>query len=1124
MESRAQAAFLSLRKGQLFLVAKLVILLSIILSQATAQDKPGDRVTLSVRNGSLESVLKQIRKQTGYNYALQDQWKAISRPVSISVKNAPIKEALDICFKDQPFFYTIVSRTIVIEDRKPPEHPKAIGAINTISPDGISGVVLNDAGKPLAGASVGLQGFNRSFEADDNGKFFFGNLPAGKYQLEVSYIGYEKYSKSILLTDRPVELTISMIRVSGKLDEVQVIGYGTTTKRLNTGDVTTVKSEDIEKQPVSNPLLALIGRVPGMEIAQDNGIPGSVVRFQIRGINSLTQGSAPLFVVDGVPYPSQSLPGVVGVPFGDNTSGSPFSFLNPADIASIDVLKDAGATAIYGSQGANGVVLITTKKGKPGRTTVEINAQDGVGTDPERLKLLNTRQYLDMRYEAFKNDNASPNPAADYDLTLWDTTRYTDWQKVIVGGTAQYQNVQGSISGGSAGTQFLFSGNYHRETLVTPGNFNDKKASGHLSIINTSPNQKFKTSISAMYLVDDSHLPPFNLMQAACLLAPDAPALYNPDGSINWAPNKSGISSWPSAYGNPVATLASNYNSTTYNFVSNASITYEILKGLVIGSTMGYTNMQTNIYEGIPFAAIDPATWPISNRISTFGNNDIQTSIIEPQLSYKWHLSKGTISTLIGTTIERNTSSIVDYGASGFNSDQVMEDIAAATTITPYTSNKTVYRYNAGFGRINVDWRDKYLIDLSARRDGSSRFGPNSQFHDFYAIGAGWLFYREPLAVKNASILSYGKIRGSYGTTGNDQVGDYSYLDLFNIITNVGVPYQGSSALVPTSLFNPNLAWEETRKTEAGLELGFLQDRILFNGSYYRNVSSNQLLQYPLPDITGFTGIEKNMNAKVENSGWEFELRTTNISSTHFSWTSSINLTLNRNKLASGAPGLSAFFQRMIGHPLYPAFLYHCLGVNPITGAYQFEDSHGNAVSNPNPAMDQTTIINTMTKYFGGFQNSFTYQGVTLDFLFQFVNKPHEQIYLYNEMPGFFAGNNSGSNQPVGVLSRWKEPGDVSNIQRFSQNYSLSNAYNYAASSDLMYGNGSFIRLKNVSLSWQLPNRWVNRAHFQHVVLYVHAQNILLITKYKGLDPETADGINSLPPLRVITGGINFSL
>lgn len=307
----------------------------------------------------------------------------------------------------------------------------------------------------------------------------------------------------------------------------------------------------------------------------------------------------------------------------------------------------------------------------------------------------------------------------------------------------------------------------------------------------------------------------------------------------------------------------------------------------------------------------------------------------------------------------------------------------------------------------------------------------------------------------------------------------------------------------------------------------FYKTRSFFKGSYYLHVSSNQLLFYTLPDITGFGGIEENLNATVKNYGWEFELRSTIVSSKHFRWAASINVSTNHNLLSSGPPTLNAFLERKIGHPLGSFYYYHCLGTNPITGVYQFEDSHGKPTYKPNPATDEISLIDPSTRYFGGLQNTLSYRGIQLDFLFKFLRRPEVREYLFNVIPGTF-GSLDGSNQPVDVLSRWTKPGDVSNIERFSQNGSLIPAYTYVNFSDLIYGDGSFIRLDNVSLSWQFPKKWMRNAHLQNGAVFIHAQNVLTLTKYKGLDPGTAiegpAASTALPPLRVIAVGANVSL
>ncbi len=390
MESKAQGVFLVAKRGQVAALAKLAVLVAMLLSQAIAQGKPEARVTLSVKNGSLESVLKEIRKQTGYNYALQDRWKAMAKPVVIFVKDVPVEQALNLCFKDQPFTYTIVSRTIVIEERKTPQPKETIGAAGTRPPGGISGLIKifkNEDGTPLVGATIEIKELGKKGISDDKGEFILEGVPDGTYQVEISYIGYEKYKAQITAASGQFRLVVAMKRFTSSLDEVQIIAYGTTTQRLNTGDVTSVKAEEIERQPVSNPILALEGLVPGMYIEQTSGLPGSAVDFsvQIRGTNSLSHPGDPLYLIDGVPYVSE---GLSGSSFGTILaySGNPFSFLNPGDIASISVLKDAEATAIYGSRAANGVILITTKRGKEGNSKFDINVQDGVGHVAHKMK------------------------------------------------------------------------------------------------------------------------------------------------------------------------------------------------------------------------------------------------------------------------------------------------------------------------------------------------------------------------------------------------------------------------------------------------------------------------------------------------------------------------------------------------------------------------------------------------------------------------------------------------------------------------------------------------------------------------------------------------------------------
>lgn len=1101
------------------ITAFILLVCSLQLSAKTSAQEP---ITVKAKGASLASVLKEVQRQTGYNFFLSEETIKNSKPIDIDVERATLKQVLDICFKNQPFTYSINENIITIIPKKK-EKLNEEPTNSTLPPIDIEGRVVDKDGSALEGATIQVKGTNRSTVTNSKGEFFLKDINENAV-LIITNIGYK--TTTINLNGR-TSVNIALLTQVATMDEIQVIGYGQTTKRFNTGNVSTIKAADIQKQPVNNPLLALEGRVPGMFITQATGQPGSAVTVQIRGQNSISNGNDPLYIIDGVPYTSQNfLPSLTTVLGSSNTtsggqftSGSPFSYLNPADIESIDILKDADATAIYGTRGANGVVLITTKKGKSGQTRTDFNVQNGWGKVAHKMKLLNLRQYLDMRYEAFKNDGAVPNPNADYDLTLWDTTRVTDWQRELIGGTAKYIDIQGAISGGNANTQFFIGTGYHKETTVFPGNFNDQKGSVNFNINNVSSNQKFKVQLTGLYLIDNNHLSGYDLTQQALQLAPDAPAMYNSDGSINWATNSSGVSTWNNY--NPAAMLLLKYKNRTDNLVSNAVLSYNLLPGLDIKSSFGYTNTETHEIQTIPLSFQAPSVRPYVQRRASFSENNSNSWIIEPQISFNRKLAAGMISLVAGASIQQNTSNGQILDASGFNSDLLLQDIRSATVITPVSTVNAIYKYNAGFGRLNYTWQDKYIFDLTVRRDGSSRFGPAKQFHNFGAAGFAWIFSKEEFIKRSLPFLSFGKLRGSFGSTGSDQVGDYTFMDLYAPVS-VGVPYQGAIGSTPNKIFTPDLSWEETKKIEVGLEVGFLQDRILLSTSFYHHRSTNQLAGYLLPSIAGFTTVQKNLPALVQNKGWEFDLRTTNIKYKNFQWTSSINLTMNRNALISGANGLSAYYQAKIGYPLTSRFVYRFLGVDPLTGQYQVADSHGNPTLSPNPSTDATVLVDINPKFYGGFQNSISYKGFQLDFLFQFKNQPKALNYFYgSHIPGSFTGS-FGGNQSVNVLNHWQQPGDVKPIQRYSQNLSTYPSYSNAQQSDQVYSDASFFRLKNLSLSWQLPMTWKKKLHLQNMRLYAQGQNLWTVTSFYGLDPASP-GSTLLPPLRVITGGIQVT-
>jgi TonB-linked SusC/RagA family outer membrane protein len=1062
----------------------------------------GQTVTLDLTNAPVQKVFKEVSRQTGisiiYNEAL---FKGLS-PVTIKVRDVTIGQVLDLCLKNQPFTYAFDGNLIQIIKKPAPANGSVTDIPAASPPNDIHGRVTDSLGNPLAGASVTVKGSKKGTSTDTKGNFELKNVDDNA-TIIISYSGFS--AREFRLSNNPElksgELTVVLQRNNSSLDQVQIIAYGTTTERLNTGDVTTVKSEEIEKQPVSNVLAALDGLVPGLFITQQSGMPGSAFTVQIRGQNSISNGNDPFYLIDGVPYTSELIQNSSLNP----AQGNPLDFINPSDIESVSVLKDADATAIYGSRAANGAILITTKKGKAGKLKLDLNASQGIGQAPLQAKWLNTSHYLQMRNEAFFQDGLQPNQGSAPDLLLWDTTRYTNWQKVLIGNAAEYTDIGGNVSGGNPNTQYLVGANYHRETSVFPNSGADEKIGLHVNLSSSSDDQRFKINVTGNYLVNDRHLLGQDLTPYDDT-PPDAPTTYNPDGTLNWA---------NSTFQNPLALTQNRYAGNTNNLVGNALLSYNVIKGLYIKSSFGYTYMQTDEFSTTPIASQNPAYSPTGSAY--FSDNNIHSWIAEPMILYTFLLNRSHFEVLGGSTFEENSTNGQSLEGSGYTSDALLQSVLGAPVLHIASVTNATYKYNALFGRVNYNYSEKYIVNLNWRRDGSSRFGPNNQFHNFGSVGAGWIFTKEDFFPKG--VLSYGKLRVSYGTTGNDQIGDYQF---YNLYQSSYFPYQGTTALTPTGLSNPNLAWELTKKFEGGMNLGFAKDRVLLEASYYYNRSSNQLLGAPLPSITGFESIPLNFPATVQNSGWEFSLNSTNINRRDFRWKTSLNLTIGRNKLAAFpdlAQNPSYKNTYVIGRPVTGRELYHCIGVDPQTGVYQFADSNGKATFTPNYLTDRTAFVNLAPKYFGGFLNTFVYKRWQLDMSISFRKQTAvNPLFQHFGAPGMFAINNLQA-----VMSRWQNPGDKTNVERFTTSFASPafSAYTTAQQSDIAYTDGSFIRLNNVSLSYKFSQSLLRNWGVQSLELYLHGQNLLMITSFKGGDPET---LGDLPVLKYMTGGIRVSL
>ncbi|WP_317505122.1 SusC/RagA family TonB-linked outer membrane protein [Flavitalea sp. BT771] len=1101
-------------------------------------------VTFSGKNVSLKEVFSAVKQQTGYLFWYKKTDLALGRPVTIDAHNLPLVSFLDELFKTQPLKYVIESKTINIYPALagPSERPErpAASVSNSPLPSPVRGRVVDADGNPLVGASVVIKGSKKSTVTGLDGVFSL-NVSSGDL-LMVTYVGYQpteyKITSAILASaDRTsgsgIAFTISLARSLSKLDEIVLVGYGTESRRFGVGAVSTVSSAAIENQPVSNPLAALEGLVPGLNITPTSGAPGAAIKVQVRGQNSLSQigfgekpYDQPLFIIDGVPAAAQNINinSLSSFGSGDITTSfagmSPFSSLNPADIESITILKDISATSIYGTQGANGVILITTKKGRAGKTRVQATFNTAVNSPSRKYKLMNLEQYLAYRREALQNDGinlSTASPLAYPDLLLFDQNKRTDWADYYLSHTARNTDAHVSLSGGSDRITFLLSPGYTNSGYNFNGNFSDKRFTLHSNLNYASTDNRLTVQFGFDYAYERNYSAASPSLISGILTPPNFPDLYNADGNPAWrykGYNTSQFVQYPAALKQPSLL-------NVYNMNNSLSLGYRIFTGLRCNVNMGYNRILSNEDQRLPASTINPSNNPTSR--ASFTNNTFETINIEPQLNYQRNFGRGTFTALVGGTYKKNTISRVQLNGSDYSDEALLGSIASAATITA-TDSYNPYKYVGAFARLGYTHDMKYIVQVSGRRDGSSNFGPGRQFAAFGSVGLGWIFSEEKFFRGANKLISYGKLTASYGSVGTDATNPYQYQQLF--ANDGSLPnFQGIRPLFVQNPYNPNYGWDTKKSMNAGLDLGFINDRILLNVNYYRDRTSDQLISYTLPSQTGFPSVLSNFAATVQNQGIEFNVTSKNMAGGNFTWNTSFNISANRNKLIS-FPGLAQSSYAAIytlGESVNIEKGYGLKGVNPKTGSFEFYKSDGSATTDPVygiPAQggDFQTIANTAPKFIGGLGNTISYKHVSLYFQFQFQKKQQanylKNLYL-NTRPGEMY------NQPVEILDRWREPGDMATVQKLSTRFSLPGYY-FTTSSGA-YSDGSYIRLRTVALSYMLPAGLCKKLGITDGKFYVNGQNLFLLTNFKVGDPELTD-IFTFPIQRTINFGLTINL
>lgn len=963
--------------------------------------------------------------------------------------------------------------------------------------DFITGTV-SDLGGPIPGVLVQVKGTRISTLTDLNG--YYSIMAAPGDTLTFTYSGYETIEVEIGIDSI---IDVELYEAVALEEAVINAGYYQVKDRERTGSISRVTAEEIENQPVGNVLAAIQGRIAGVQITQNSGVPGGGYEVAIRGTNSLRwEGNKPLYIIDGVPILANSVSGLSATVF-PRLDINPLNSLNINEIESIEFLKDADATSIYGSRGANGVILITTKKGKNGQIAFSLNSSYGFSQLTHKMKMLNTEEYLYVRRQGFENDGIEEFPATAFDINgSWDQSRYTDWQDKLLGHTATHSTIELSLRGGSEKTSFLFSANHNEQQTVFSDNFIYKSNTLNGNLTHIGLEGKLKLNASGIFSTQSNNVLQQDITYKAINLPPNAPALYQEDGSLNWEDN---------TFDNPVAPFQGPYKYKTYSVLTNLNLEYSLFSFLKLKFNSGINYQNFTEMTLTPHTIYNPA-YDISSEFSSiykFNNEDL-SYIIEPQLSFDKKLSYHNLEALIGGTYQSMDKLNTGLYGRGFQSNTLLENIAAANTVEVLNNSETQYRYSAIFGRINYNYKKKYIVNLTGRRDGSSRFGANNKFSNFGAVGVAWIFTNENI-LRNIEWLNYGKIRSSIGVTGSDQIGDYQYLDTYSLENSY---YNNTLTLSPSRLFNPDFSWEKTLKKEVALELSLFHNRLLLNLVWYENRSNNQLVGIPLPGTTGFNSVQANLPATVQNTGWELEFRADPFKKSDIRWETSFNISFPKNKLLSfpKLEGSTFSNQYIIGQPLSIVKLYNYEGIDPNTGLYTFTDFNGDGViSAPE---DQQIIRDIGIKYSGGWGNKISYKDLSLSFLFQFV-KQNQWNYL-NRMPTPGTMNNL----PVEILDVWSESNPNGHYMPYSagQDFEKKELHGLYMESTSAVSDASYIRLKNIQLNYRIKLK----SFVNEINIYWQGQNLLTFTKYFGLDPEFSL-IGYLPPLKTYSFGVQFN-
>ncbi len=1091
-----------------------LFLLAVFMQVSAATYAQKTKLSVSGQNMSIEQVLGQIEDQSEFSFFYNNREVDLSKEVTLDVRNKPVDEIMNYLMDQTGLSYTVNNKLIIIHKQE----DNRLGERGGTKKD-ITGKVTDASGQPLPGVTILVKGTTQGTISDFDGNYTMVDVPDGGV-LVFSFVGMK--TEEIIVAENSL-INVIMVEDAIGIEEVVAIGYGSMKKSDLTGALASVSAEELSAFPGIGATQAIQGRASGVMVTSTNGEPGANARIRIRGGTSINASSEPLYVVDG--FAGGAVPA-------------------PEDIQSIEILKDASATAIYGSRGANGVVLVTTKSGAIGKTQIDFNASYSVQEAGKKLDLLNGQEFAEYMNDLYKNDGSSnvpyPNPE-QYGAG-------TDWQDEIFR-TGILQNYQLSASGGKENLKFYTSVNYYDNAgIILNSDYN--RISGMTNLdVTVNDHVKFGTKMNFTRTTRDGvrtqessgGTTGAGVISAALKFEP-VQGIYDDEG--NYTLSKVG-----DPHDNPVAIADERENNTVADlFQGNSFVEIDLLKDLLFRSTFGVQIHNSRNGQYTPTTLTDGQNKGGSGSISSYKNT---TLLNENYVTYNKEINASNkISMMAGYSYQSYRREYWAATNQNFITNSFsFWNLGGGSNFQSPSSSLTEWDLASFYGRLNYNLKNKYLLTFTGRYDGSSRFGASNKWAFFPSGAFAWNVKEEPF-LQDLSSLSHLKVRGSFGVTGNTEIGSYQSLAKFSPAFTImdGSPV---NAVIPTAVANSNLTWESTSQTDVGVDIGFFDERLIFTADYYYKKTEDLLYNVPLPEYSGYTSSLQNIGS-VLNKGWEFAVTTVNFNK-GLIWNTDFNISFNRNEILELAGG-DVFYQTVPGHMIstdsqilregevvgaFYGWIFDGIyqegddfsaEPNKQPGDVKYRDitgrnSEGNLDGIPNGVVnndDRKIIGDPHPDFIFGFNNNFKYKNFDLNIFFQGSVGNDMMNYTRMELD-WMAGK---SNATKDALDRWTPENTDTNIPRAS-------GVNKPEVSSRWVEDGSYVRLKNLAVGYNLTGRALSKLNLEKLRIYVSAQNLLTFTNYSGYDPEvsfrdsnTNVGLDygSYPNVKSFTVGVNIGL